>query len=116
MGTLSAQNYAFNFVSGTLTVTPAAPLVTVSCPHFQFNHHPHGCTATSTGIGGASVGGTFTITYNGSTTPPFAAGTYAITASFLSSDANYTNATGTGILVISKGHRGEDDDNEGDDD
>jgi hypothetical protein len=61
---------------------------------------PHGCSATAIVIGGATVSGTTAFTYNGNATAPTAAGTYAVSAIFASSDPNYGAATGTGSLTI----------------
>jgi polygalacturonase len=112
--TSSDPSYTNASGTGTLVISQATPVVTVRCPAVHFNHHQHGCTATVAGVGGVSVNGTLTILYNGSITPPFAAGTYAVSASFSSSDPNYSNAQGTGTLTI-KGHH-EDDDDDGPDD
>jgi hypothetical protein len=102
-GTLSAANYSFTFVSGALTITPATPLVSVICPlGAVFNGAPQACAATSIGVGGASVSGSFTITYNGNAAAPTNAGTYAVSAAFVSADPDYTNASGSGVLVIGK--------------
>jgi hypothetical protein len=102
VGTLTAANYSFVFVNGTLTINPATPIVTVTCPTLTYDAAPHGCTATAIGVGGALVNGTFAFTYNGSPTAPAAAGTYAVSASFTSGDPSYTNATGTGMLTINR--------------
>jgi hypothetical protein len=102
-GTLAAANYTFAFVNGTLTVIPATPGVTVSCPsNVVFDGNPHACTATATGVGGAIVSGTFALTYNGAAGSPANAGTYTVSAVFSSSDANYSNASGTGLLVVAQ--------------
>jgi len=92
-------------------VTRAIPVVTVRCPSpVPFDHHPHACTAEVRGIGGASVSGTTTLTYNGSPRPPSAVGTYRVIARFVSTDSNYTNAEGMGRLTI----RRDDDEGHGD--
>ncbi|HKF21905.1 MAG TPA: MBG domain-containing protein [Candidatus Angelobacter sp.] len=105
----SDPNYSNASGAGGLVIGQATPLDTVNCPPAHFDHHRHACAATVSGISGASVAGTVTITYNGSTTPPFAAGTYSVLASFISADPNYTNATAAGTLIISRGHRDGDD-------
>ena len=95
-------------------IAPAVPVVTVSCPIARFDHHRQACTATVAGVAGAPPTGILTITYNGDIRPPFAVGTYNVVASFLSLDPNYTNATGTGTLIIKRGNRdGDDDDDDG---
>jgi len=113
--TSSDPSYTNASGTGTLVIAQATPVLTVSCPSVQFNHHRHGCMTTVSGVGGVSVSGTLTILYNGSITPPFAAGTYAVSASFASADPNYANAQATGTLTITKGHREDDDDDDRDD-
>jgi len=90
-----------NFVSGgtsggTLVITKATPTVTVICPAVNYDGKPHSCTATATGIGGAAVSGSFTFSPGSET----AVGSYPETATFTSSDSNYTNGSGSGTLVI----------------
>jgi hypothetical protein len=99
-GTLTAQNYSFSFVNGTLTIDPTTPVVTVVCPTVTYDGNSHACVGVATGVGGASVTGTFNFTYNGSPSAPVAAGSYAVSASFFSNDPSYINASGTGVLVI----------------
>jgi hypothetical protein len=109
-------NYDNASGTGSLVIAPAVPVVTVSCPVAQFDHHRQACTATVAGVTGAPPIGTLTITYNGDIQPPFAAGTYNVVASFLSGGPNYTNATGAGTLIIKRGnsdHEGDDDDSRG---
>ncbi len=89
-------------VPQSFTINKAAPLVTVSCPGAGFDGNPHACTAAVTGIGSVTVSGATAITYNSSSTAPTNAGTYAVSASFTSGDANYADATGSGSLVIAK--------------
>jgi hypothetical protein len=48
------------------------------------------------------VTGSCTFTYNGSATAPTNAGTYAVVASFTSSNGNYTNATGSGSITTNQ--------------
>jgi hypothetical protein len=100
--TLTAANYSFIFVNGTLTIAPATPTVTVSCPTVTYDAAPHGCTASAVGVGGAQVNGAFSFAYNGSVATPIAAGTYAVTASFTSNDPNYTNAAASATFTINQ--------------
>jgi hypothetical protein len=58
-------------------------------------------TATATGVGNAAVSGTAVLTYGGGPAPS-AGGTYAVSASFISGDSNYTNDIGSGFLTIAK--------------
>jgi hypothetical protein len=58
-------------------------------------------TATAIGTDGVTpVAGSFAFTYAGSTTPPTAAGSYAVTATFTSADPSYRNATVTTTETI----------------
>lgn len=109
-GTLTAANYTFAFVNGTLTITQATPTVTVICPADPDRDDRDGCRAKVTGVTGRRVRGRITITYNGSERVPFKPGAYAVVASFVSHNPNYTNATGTGTLTIERRHDGDDDD------
>jgi hypothetical protein len=80
------------------TLTPTLSLVDGSA---TFDGDAHSDTATAVGTDGVTpVNGSFLITYNGSTTAPTAAGTYAVVATFISSDLSYTNASITGTLTI----------------
>ena len=82
------------------TVTAATPLVSVSGGPFTYDALPHPATCTVTGTGGASVAGTCTLTYDGSSSPPVDARTYGVAATFASSDAGYTSASGSGAITI----------------
>jgi uncharacterized membrane protein len=95
--TSSNTNYASGgTASATLTITAVAPTITVICPTVTFDSNAHSCTATATGVGGATVSGTFAFVPGSET----AAGSYPETATFTSTNANYTNGSGTGTLVI----------------
>jgi hypothetical protein len=84
------------------TVSQATPTITVSCPSdVTFDGNPHSCTASATGVGDAAVTGSLALTYNGGAAPSNA-GTYSVSASFSSGDANYTDASGSGSLIIAK--------------
>ena len=86
-----------------LLVNQATPLVTVGGGPFIYDGNPHPATATATGVGGAPVAGSFSFTYTppGNSTPPVAVGDYSVSAAFTSSDANYSNGTGSGTITIS---------------
>ncbi|HEY4357000.1 MAG TPA: MBG domain-containing protein [Acidobacteriaceae bacterium] len=88
--------------TGSLVIQQATPTLNLNCPVTQFDGSAHGCTATAMGVAASTVSGTTTITYNGSATQPSDGGTYAVQASFTSTDPDYTNATATGSLVISQ--------------
>jgi hypothetical protein len=89
-------------VPQSLTINKAAPLVTVSCPGAGFDNNPHACTAAVTGIGSVTVSGTTTITYNSNPATPNNAGTYSVSAIFISSDSNYADTTASGSLIITR--------------
>jgi len=90
-------NYAGGTASGTLKVDAVTPTVTVTCPTVTYDGGAHLCTATATGVGGATVSGWFTFSPGGE----IMVGSYPETATFTSNNANYTNASGSGTLVIS---------------
>lgn len=78
-------------------VTVIAPLtVTVSGGPFIYDGQSHAATCTVTSDPPIS-GGTCTLTYNGSQTPPTNAGTYTVTATF---SGNGAVGSGSGVLVI----------------
>ena len=86
----------------SVTIDKALPQVTLFCSPASFDIHTHGCTAAATGIGNLMVSGGTTVSYNGNLAPPANAGTYSVSAGFISGDGNYTDATGSGSLVIAK--------------
>jgi hypothetical protein len=106
---LTSNNGKYTFVQASsnataLTITPAIPTVTVTGGTFTYDGTPHGATATAVGVDGhTAVSGTFSLAYTppGNSTVPINAGTYAVTASFTSSDPNYGNAAGSGSITIS---------------
>jgi hypothetical protein len=86
-----------------LLVNQATPLVAVVGGISIYDGNPHPATATATGVGGAPVAGSFSFTYTppGDSSPPVAVGDYSVSAAFTSSDANYSNGTGSGTITIS---------------
>jgi PhoPQ-activated pathogenicity-related protein len=86
----------------------APPTVVTSDPGGDFTGSPYPATATATGVGGATVGGTFAFTYyvgntvngNGSSTAPSAPGTYTVVAAFTSSDSNYVTGPTNSLPVV----------------
>jgi hypothetical protein len=96
------SGYADAAASGSITISPASPTVSVSGGPFKYDGHPHAATVTATGVGGAGVSGSFVVTYNGSTTVPIEAGTYTVQASFTSSDSNYSAASASGSITINR--------------
>jgi hypothetical protein len=94
-----------NYVSGgtaggTLVIATATPAVTVKCTSIVYDGNTHSCTAAATGIGGATVSGNITLTYNGSATAPSAGGTYTVVATLASTNPDYGTGSGTGSLTI----------------
>jgi hypothetical protein len=89
-------------VPQSLTINKAVPVVAVSCSPAGFDTTQHACTAAAAGVGSATVSGATALTYNSNSTAPTNAGTYGVSASFTSGDSNYTDAAGSGSLVIAK--------------
>jgi hypothetical protein len=81
------------------TVVPTLSLVDGSAT-YDGNVHADTATAVDPIDGVTPVAGSFLITYNGSTTAPTAAGSYAVVATFASSDLNYADASISGTLTI----------------
>ena len=99
--TSADPSYASAAATSSLTINPATPTITVNGGPFNYDGTPQAATATAAGVDGVTpVAGTLSFTYNGSSTPPTAAGTYSVTATFTSADPDYANATATGSLTI----------------
>jgi MBG domain/Kelch motif/Immunoglobulin domain/Immunoglobulin I-set domain/Galactose oxidase, central domain len=111
---LSVVNAAFtsndpNYTSPTVTANliinstgTVIPNLTLTDGSANYDGNAHADTATAvdpTTL--APVAGSFILTYNGSPTAPTQAGSYAVVASFISSDPNYANASTTGTMTIS---------------
>jgi hypothetical protein len=95
-------NYENASGSVEIKINKATPVVNVTGGAYTYDGQSHPAAATVTGVGGSSVAGTFNFTYNGSASEPVNAGTYAVVATFTSTDGNYTNATGVGTITINK--------------
>jgi len=93
-------NYAPASGSVNIIINAALPVITVDALTFVYDGAPHAATASATGLGGVTVPGSFTFTYNGSPAAPVLPGTYAVVATFTSANTNYANTTGTGTLTI----------------
>jgi hypothetical protein len=95
-------NYTNAIDSGSLAIAKATPTVTVTCPSgIVFDTNVHTCTSAATGVANAAVSGSSILTYNGGSAPS-PGGTYAVISSFTSSDSNYADDTGTGVLTIAR--------------
>ena len=96
VGTVANQNYQGS-ATGTFTVTSSNPKATVTLSGIAaiYDGTPKTVTATTNPPGLAT-----TITYNGSSFPPTAAGTYTISA--IINNSYFTGST-TGKLVINPG-------------
>jgi hypothetical protein len=70
---------------------------------YTYNGSGQAAVVSVVGVDGVTpVAGTTTVTYNGSSSLPVVAGTYAVVATFASSDPNYYGTSGSGTLVINK--------------
>ncbi len=87
-------------VSGSISIDPASPKLKVTGGTFTYDGTAHAATATATGVGGASVVGSFVVTYNGSTPAPTAAGTYTLEAVFTSDDPDYQGGSASNTITI----------------
>ena len=101
-GTVPANYTVPTAATGPGHITAVAPTVTVTDPMPTYDGNPHSAVAIAIGVDGhTAVTGSFTFTYDGSSTTPTNAKTsYAVVATFTSTDSNYTIATGNGVLTI----------------
>ncbi|MGA9671648.1 MAG: MBG domain-containing protein, partial [Terracidiphilus sp.] len=95
VATINDLNYTGS-TTGTLVIAKAAATVTLTPSSLSQTYTGSPLSVTSTTN---PVGLTVTYTYNGSSTAPTAAGSYAVVATI--NDPNYTGST-TGTLVIAK--------------
>src|SRR5262249_13828332 len=96
-------NYASGTFSYSFAIYAVTPTVTVSGGPLTYNGQGQAATATAVGIDGVTpVSGTTSFTYNGSSSTPVIAGTYAVVATSTPTDTNHTSATAAGTLVINK--------------
>jgi hypothetical protein len=82
--------------SNTLTITAIAPTLSISCYSGAYDGNPHTCTGTATGLGGATVSGTWSIIPGSET----AAGSYPETGTFTSTNSSYSSGTASNTLTI----------------
>jgi uncharacterized repeat protein (TIGR01451 family) len=97
----ASQTASVRFARLSPPVPPVIPKVLVSGGTFVYDGTAHRANATATGVSGAPVSGSFSITYTPSGfSVPVNVGTYSVTAQFTSNDPNYTSASGTGMITI----------------
>jgi hypothetical protein len=120
-GTLSAANYTFAFVNGTLSVTQATPVLSVSDASGTYTGNPFPATATVAGVvtgmddtPGATLEGTgLTLAYYSGATAggtalagaPSAPGTYTVVASFAGS-TDYKPGLASVVFTINQSNQG----------
>lgn len=94
-------NYSNATGAGTLVINAALPSIAVTGGTYTYDSLGHGASVSIMGVDGVTpVSGNMTLTYNGGTAQPTAAGSYTVLAAFTSSDPNYGNATVTGSITI----------------
>ncbi len=99
-GTLAAQNYTFNFVNGTLTVTGVPLTVTANDASRVYGAANPSFTGV---VQGAQNGDTFTQTFATTATATSSPGSYPIVPTAAGANlANYTVTTVNGILTIAQ--------------
>ena len=100
IGTLSAANYSFTFVNGTLTITPAALSVTADNASRVYGDPNPAFTGAITGI---KNGDNITATYSTTATAASPVGAYPITPALVDPTAklgNYTVTSTNGTLTV----------------
>jgi hypothetical protein len=98
---LENSNYEAPDARGTLTILPAAPTIHWPAPSsitVGTQLGPAQLNATATGIGDASVGGTFRYTPSAGTVLPI--GSHSISVEFTPSDLNYSQASKTVQVAV----------------
>ncbi len=102
----SADPYYTNATkSGTLVIRSTGtqvPTLTIVGGPFTYDTTPHPVTATAKGAGNTPLAGTFSYTYNGSPTPPTAAGVYTVVATFASGDPAYRDDSVSRLFTINQ--------------
>src|SRR5207244_2203090 len=102
LGTLTAGNYSFTFVDGTLTITKAPLSVTANDKTRLYGDPNPALDGVITGI---KNGDNITATYATAATPASAVGTYSIVPTLVDPDGklgNYTVTSTNGTLTITK--------------
>ncbi|MEI6754565.1 MAG: T9SS type A sorting domain-containing protein [Paludibacter sp.] len=86
---LTATNYSFSPIAGTVTITQATPTLSLASSSVNYNGSAQAATVNGSVSGSAS-----NVKYDGSSTAPTAVGTYAVTADFAPTDGtNYASLT-----------------------
>ncbi len=100
--TSTDPNYVSTVTVDTLYIDPATPTLNISGGGtILYDGLSHGITATAVGVDGTTaVNGVYSFSYNGVSTAPIDPGTYAVVVNFTSSDANYTDASGSTTIII----------------
>ena len=100
--TSNDPNYTNTVAAGTYYIAQASPTISVTGGGtITYDGQPHAIAATATGVDGATpVAGTFSYTYNGSSTVPVNPGTYAAVATFTSTDPNYAGGSASTTITI----------------
>jgi hypothetical protein len=96
--TSSSVNYTNGTATGTMTIIAAAPALSLNCPNTTYDGNAHSCTGVATGVGGAAVAGSWSI----SPTSETSAGSTQVNGTFTSSNSNYASGTASGTLTISQ--------------
>ncbi|MEO5912124.1 MAG: MBG domain-containing protein [Pelobium sp.] len=96
VASLTNNLYTATNATGNLVIGKATATLTLSDLTLSYNGTAKSATVTTNPVGLSGVG----ITYDGSSTAPTAAGTYAVIASLTNDNYSATNATGN--LVIGK--------------
>jgi hypothetical protein len=103
--TSSDPFYTSTTATGTLIIRSTGtqvPTLNIVGGPFTYDGTAHAVTATAKGAGQTPLAGRITLTYDGSTTAPTAAGIYTVVATFASADVNYRDGSLTGSLTIAK--------------
>jgi hypothetical protein len=96
----SANYLAGQSADATLTITQATPTIEISTAPVFYTSYARTATVFVRGIGSVELY-PYTVRYNGSTTAPVNAGTYALEVQF-AGNTNYEPVTATGSFVIRK--------------
>jgi len=95
---LGDANYNSATATGTLTAIPATPTIIINGGTYSYDGDPHSATGEVLGVNKAYLG-TPSFTYNGSSSAPVDAGTYAVVASYAAA-GNYAASSANATLVI----------------